>query len=519
MTTANSGGVGDLYLSFLGSVNARVYDYALSSALSQPELWDPSPAIRQDPACYDKLRKDPVISLAFYYRKLLSAGTRWNLIPRGRDKPDRDAAKLVESWLRELEGFTLLRFNLSEAIVQGSRWARVYLEEREIATPLGRGKWVVPAYARDVDKRRFRQARREVSQDDYLAPALADKGASWPWEVYRPEKRVWEDAYDLSDGDDDSLWIHHVVDDSESSLGYGNGLADDLIVFAWAKSQLIQYMLGWTERWGQGGFVIAKIASAIQGQLAGGRYENTKTSILDALKKMRSEHVFATPKDDEITIVEPSSVGIDFILQCIRYLDSAMTRRVLFAELPTGGAQEAGSLARAREEGDSTETAMIHDRALLDEALTRDLITALWERNFDRLPESLKTVCIPDFSLLTQKKFDASKRVDDIVKLLNAGVALRKDEVYEAIQFSMPSEDDDVFGPDDVPSIQQAKADTEALRASNGGPKGDGESGANKDEDTPDAQAKAAEKEIEKERNQMRARGRAIGNAPVPGGV
>jgi len=312
------GGASQLF-GFLSSINGELYGQALSSALSQYRIWDPSFALARDVEAYEKLNRDPVVSHATYLRKLGAAGTRWAIVPVAPSALAGAAAKLTEAALSELDDFLALRFNLGEGIVQGSRWARVWWETRRVPLPEGvvrrdgqpaaEVELVCPVVHRDVDKRRFRQyrvTRPDVEKTpqgvDENGELSFEKVAEYPWQVWRPVQRVWQDKDLVDDG---GTWVHHVVDDTENSLGSGNGVADALFTAAWARGQVIQYMLSGLERWSQGGILIAELQTMIAGELNGARYEAAKAQITKILQAAMRSGVVVVPQGDKVSITAP----------------------------------------------------------------------------------------------------------------------------------------------------------------------------------------------------------------------
>lgn len=474
--------VGGVYAGLLGSLNSDLYPWALLSAYQQQRLYDPSFALRQDADFYDKLRRDPRIAHALYYRKLLAAGKTWHLEPASNDPRDVQKASLVEALLKNMQGFALLRFQLTEAIVAGSRWARAFFEARDVELPgVPSRRWIVPAWARDVDKRRMRQYRQEApvasvekkwtdAAGTEHASARVEHHADFPWQVHRTGQGWWEDVASNVDGateaEGPACWLHHVVDDHEGALGYGSGLADDLAVSFWAKSQLLQHGLAFTERWGEGGLLVAELQAMLGGDFAGAEYAARRDALVASLKKSRSEHVVGIAAGDKVTVVEPSGEGYKAILEFIRYLDDGMVQRILFSLLPTGSQGDTGSLARAEEEGNSRTLVTAHDRTLLEETLTVGLVGELCRLNEETFAElGLGGRPTPRFELLSEEEDNPTEQTEIICKLLEKGVPLKQDEVYKRTGFTPPAPEDAVFVLDPATGTVVAKLGSPAKAA------------------------------------------------------
>lgn len=454
---------GGLYFSLLGNVSNYIFGQALSSALSQYRVWDPSFALRQDVEILEKLNRDTVVAHALAYRRLLIAGTGWFLQPSSNDPKDVQLAAIMTALLEELPGFGLALWNLTEAEVAGMRAGRLYCDDDEALTladtevPMF---WVRPTALQDVDKRRFMQAR--IDRGD-AAPkekqVLGKDGATelqtttehrvdYPWLFWRPNQRVWVDAETL-DEDAESphkAWVTHIVDNAENFLGYGHGLADDLYEYVYFKEQLLQYALAWCRRWGQGGFIVAKIASLVGGQLSGQAYTQQRDQVIADLQAMASRDVIAHPDTQEIEVLEPQAANVAFVLELVRYCDEGITRRCLGSILPTGGSEGSGSLARAKEEATSTALMVAHGRMLLEETISRDLVKVLWKlnaANWEIL--GLEGRRAPKFKIRQEREYDPAKEVDSAVKLVQAGIPILKKELYSRIGYSVPLPGDDVF--------------------------------------------------------------------------
>jgi hypothetical protein len=471
---ADGVGGGSQLFGFLSSINGELYGQALSSAMSQYRIWDPSFALARDVEAYEKLNRDPVCSHAFFLRKLGAAGTRWAIVPSAPSPVAGAAAKLTEAAVGKLRDFLALRFNLGEGIVQGSRWARLWWETRRLPLPKDvaiRGQpgakhvdLICPVVHRDVDKRRFRQYRVErpdvnrtpegVNEDGELS---YEKTVDYPWQVWRPVQRVWQDKDRVDDG---GSWVHHLVDDNENSLGSGNGVADPLFTSAWARGQVIQYMLAGMEKWSQGGIMVAEIQASIQGDLAGGRYEQAKAAIVKILKAELRSGVVVVPQGDKVSLVAPSEAWLNECITVLQYFDGVITQRVLLSVLPSGGGGDKGSLARAQEEGGTQMRVTLHDRARIQDTLDADLIGTFWARNAETLAllevmgEPLDTAAPGSIRIGSDGAREALAAAPQLCQVATIA-PIRRDEFYERLGLTPPSpEDETIYLP-----VQQATAD------------------------------------------------------------
>jgi hypothetical protein len=453
---------GGLYFSLLGNLSSYLYAQALTTALAQQRTWDPSYALRQDVEILEKLSRDAVTSHALRYRRLLIAGTGWFLEPASADPKDLKVAEVLTGLLEELPSFGLAIYNLTEAEVASARYARLYCDDDQALELADEPPmfWVRPTALQDVDKRRFLQQRIDRGDTDPKDTKVYGKDGAlqlqqtvehrvdYPWSFWRPNQRAWVDAETLDEDADAPIkqWVSHIVDNAENFLGYGHGLADDLYHYVWMKEQLLQYVLAWCERWGQGGFLVAKVETLVGGQLSAENYTKQRDQIITDLNAMRSRNALAVPTTQEVQVLEPQAANVAFVMECVRYCDEGITRLCLGSILPTGGSEGTGSLARAKEEATSTALMVAHGRMLLEEDLTRDLVRVLWKlnaANWEIL--GLEGRRPSKFKIRQEREYDPKQEVDSAIALVQAGIPILKKELYSRIKYSMPLPGDDVF--------------------------------------------------------------------------
>ena len=130
----------------------------------------------------------------------------------------------------------------------------------------------------------------------------------------------------------------------------------------------------------------------------------------------------------------------------LNYLDGAIMSTALGATLPFGVGEGVGSLARAEVEREVSEGFLQYDRELLDEHLTRKLVKLFVDLNWSNLVElGLENARLPKFVTTQQPREDPNAKIGVISQALTAGISLRKDEVYDALGFTPPADDEDVF--------------------------------------------------------------------------
>lgn len=436
----------------LGSLNSQgdLYARSLGAALRSYRLNDPDYALRQDAQVYERMRHDPVIGFALRLRKLLAAGRDWYMEPAGSEQQDRLFAKILEDGLRHIEYFDAARFNLAEAIIAGSRWARIEGELKSCRLGgLEPRQWVVPTRLLDVDKRRFRQFPVERGWKERRVPVLGADGTvteqvvqervrEWVWQLFRPLQQHWEEI----DRDD---YVRHINDDREDNLGYGGGLASELYHFWYAKEVVLQHGLQYIERWSQG-FLIAKVETLRDGNASLPTSDDRMAKWLTVLEKMRSRHVLVHDARDSIDVKDAPQGGWDAALEALKYLDGAMRVAVLGSTLPTQADVKGGSYALADVQAAVTNALTRFDQAGEEESLRRDLIGWFVRHNWPTLVSlGLQTCQLPFLKIREDRKDNHEARANVIVAMLNAGLKIRAAEVYPQVGLTPPMEGDELL--------------------------------------------------------------------------
>lgn len=431
--------------------NSDFYARALGHVLRAQRLYDPSYALTRDPDVYDRMRRDAVIAFALRYRKLLAAGRDWYLEPASADPKDRLLLKILEDLLKELEHFDTARFNLSEAIIAGSRWAKIRgeLKVMKVAN-LPESEWYVVRELDDVDKRRMRfqpvdlpQIRETViqqSSQNEIPSVRMTQRKEWRWQAWRPLQNQWEEI-------DRGEWVHHVYDDREDTLGYGGGLADELYNYWFAKEVTLQHGLQYLERWSQG-IVLAMVDTLRDGKASSPVSSVRTTEWLDALHKMRSRHVLVADAKDRLEVKDAPTGGWQAAMEMLRYLDGAMRVAILGSELPTSSDATGGSFAMAEVQQDTTEALSRFDQVGIEETLRRDVLGWLFRKNYVML-DALGLGCctLPYVKLREGRRDNAEVRADVLLKARQAKLEIRRDEAYAQLGFSPPAPGDAILSP------------------------------------------------------------------------
>ena len=402
-------------------------------------IYDPDFATLQDLEIWEKINRDPVARHAIAQRIHSVAGRSWNIAPAD---PDDEAcilaAKVIEDMLRNLPRFEPARLALAKAVFRGRSYAYITGKRGpQDFGGIGTQSWWYPTRLQDIDPRRIRYV---PIRDDQGALVRTDT------EYYSLDVMGRFDESRHGDGwvpADRRALIEVVYDDEETRLGYGRGLLESMYFSFYYKGQLLRMGLQGAGRWAMG-LLVGKVAPDAAGS-ASKTNENIRDSLRDELKKHRTDHVLTMDARDELEVHESTGSGHKIVTDLIEMANREMTQLALGSVLPTGGGGDVGSNARAKVEQESTEVLVQYDAKLLHGALTNDLIGAIWRfnrRRFDALcPGARMPKMVP-----VQEMIDEPEKAVLIAKtLLEMGVPLAKQQVYEKTGFSQPREGDDVF--------------------------------------------------------------------------
>ncbi len=447
------------------NVSGLLYTRAFAAAYRR-YLWinDPDYAHTADPEAWFKVRRDPVIKHAIDRRKMAAAGTEWQIVPASDREVDQRAAELLEALVRQIRRFSQARNNMGEAIFRGSSWHRIEGQWRSWQAPEDDQirRWWLPTQLRHVDRWRFRVARYDPARATQNLPPNPVDPIHTRWEFFSLAANDW-----IVLPEKERRWfVRSVFEDLEETFGYGRGLLQSIYFFWRAKEVVLTQGLAGVERWAQG-----LLSVGIDGARPGDT-DRTNDEVADEwieqLSKHRSEHVIVHDKRDEIQVHAASGTGHQMVKDFLTYLDESITQLILFSVLPTGGGEGTGSLARARVEQESAESSFQADRGSNEEDLQCSLIELVWQLN----ERTIRQVLLEEghtedprcgqIQLMAPKIFDPQEQIQVIVQALQAGIPLRRDEVYERLGFTMPDDDDDVLSGQD-PSAMGGAGGLEGL--------------------------------------------------------
>ncbi len=415
------------------------YVHELSSIYGR-DFWidDPDFALASDDEIYAKLERDPVVYHALQLRTLTVAGQQWHLEPPTDEPEDKALARWLEELLGKIRDFSQARMLLFRGgLLSGRGYGWIRGERRRLSIDGNKAEKIwVPLSIEHQDKRSFRY-------DAIHGEHVEGKGRSTArqlkfWSI-REDKWVALRQHELR------ALIQMKYMNRADRLGYGQGIAVPLYLYFRAKGLAWQDWMAGGERWGQGGIVTARIDAMEKGSTDRSN-DDIQDEWLDTIEKMRSRHALVFDKADEVDVIEPSSTGVMIPADIIEYCDKAITRLILGAIRPTGADTDTGARAQAEVEQESTDVLTQYDRAQLDEALTDHLVKCVFDLNRPAIRAAgLAKAAMPKFVSSMERKADPQKAMATIGPALQAGIPLKRSEVYEKLGLQPPAEDDEVF--------------------------------------------------------------------------
>lgn len=411
-----------------------IYVHQLASMVSTGRAHDQSIALARDPNIYEKLRLDATVAHLIQVRKHMVAGSRWQLEPASNADVDKKGAEVMERILDiGVKRFATARFDLTEAIFTGSAFARITGKQRflTIFDGIPRQFWL-PEELIDVDRRRFDKIY--ITEKD---PVTGEPAVRVQWRMFDYLKNDWVNW------DHPEWYVKNVYNDYEETLGYGAGLIDSMYFYWRAKEILWKAGLQGAERWALG-FMVAKVDNARDAS-SGKTNQQIVNSFMNELEKQRSQHYFIMDKVDELEVLPGPGQGSEIVERLINYCDMQLRLLVLGSNLPTQ-ATGGGSYNLAEVQQGTTDTLVKYDRSLLAEALTNDLLALTWNVNRPALVSlGLGAAEMPKLTILDERRSDPKMMAEVTKTILDAGIPLKADEVYELLGRTQPGPGDEVI--------------------------------------------------------------------------
>lgn len=406
-------------------------------ALKRLQTWldDPDQALKVDSEFYEKVQRELVISSALSYRQHLVAGTSRGVSLHPGDEESSFLVPIYQRALDHVARFSSARFNLARAFFAGTAvavihgtWARLLMPGDWTVR-----RWWVPTHLEDVDKGRLR-----VEFGD-------DRTQRWTlFDVYR-------EAWVVLDETNQHMVIWHQYDTADRHLGFGGGLAAQLVYYWTVKTLLLEALSSGASRIGFG-WIHARIKNLLGAASATDltTYSTLVDQVIAQVEKQRSHNVFVSDMDAvELDAFAPpgaNNARSNIVMESLNYVDRVLTTRILGSVLPTGGGDQAqGSMARAQVEKQSEGSLIAYDRETLAESLGAlcRCFRVCNERNLRAM--GVWDMTDPEFHLGIEKP-DPQVAGASLDRVAKYQIPVRKTDVYEALEgFSQPDANDDVM--------------------------------------------------------------------------
>lgn len=416
------------------SVNDALYDYGLSVQYRSQWIYEQDLPLSKEPDIWEIVRRDPVIMSAMD-RRSRNVVRPWRVESgkNSRNKKDKVYASVCEDGLSNITRFNVSRRRIAEAAFLGRTYAFIEWEKRVCSladTP--EMEWMIPVNLRDIDRRRIRAVA------DWDTSKRVKTGVHY--EMFDTNTNQW---VKLSREFMSSM-VSYIYSDTEDRLGYGRGLLEATYFYHFMKTTAIEKIQQGIDRWANG--IVIGVIDPERNASVSKTNEQLRTGMKTLLRQMRSEHIMVVQKGDEIQVVETSGAGHEITTNWVHYLDETLERLYNGSVLPSGQGTDKGSMARAQVEADVTEAFYQADREDLDDVTDRDLLGAFIRQNQINLEKlGFASAKRPHFTSEQTKRQDPMLEIQVIEKAHNIGLDLVEEEVYEAINKSVPGPDDNTF--------------------------------------------------------------------------
>ena len=399
-----------------------------------PFLYDPDLSRLRDPDTWSKIMVDDDFRPAWMQRLAKVVRREWRMEPADESEPAARKAKLIEAIIRGGKGLYVARRHFAHAAMWG--YAPVWTEgTRELAVVDGIiGEWWLPKEFKSLDYRQI-VLKSEATRDP-------KDGTSHVSVI--PLMSTIEDGSFLPVNSPECLSLFVWGNDTLDRKGYGRGLDEPVYVLCWVKAAARSIFLQGYEKWANGIVDVAMDAAA-HGTTAQDN-ETVADQHATAVSSMRALGYFIHDKRDEIKILAGNGEGTRSGLDLLRYLGEAITRVVLNSILTSGQASGAGSLARAGEEGQTTDDVLDADRDMIDDVITDRIVKLIDERNEPMWAQlGLSGVEPGRFSSIGDEDEDPEKFGRVVESAQKAGLKISEDEAYRRFGLRKPAADEKIL--------------------------------------------------------------------------
>lgn len=408
----------------------------MTTLFSLIRIDDPDFALANDVKAIEKIRRDAVVQQLVLYRKHMVAGRKWHLEPGDETPEARELAKILEWLLKKTFDFTTARYRLADAVFLGLACEKMVGNVKEMKVPLSVSDrlggaripfWYIHRF-KDIDKRRLRK--------EYMDTGPYRR--EYYWTIFNVHAHTWRRIPDINQ------YVMHTYNDEEDTYGFGRGLNEAIFYYWRGKAFVLKYAQQYAETFAKP-WIYAGLADMK------GRADQLSTrasSWLNLLKKTRGGNVVVGSKEDNVEFMQAPTAGQQVLMELIKYFDESLTRLIVGSILGVREGQPGlGSGREADVHQSTTEVYINYDRAILEETLTRWVVTALLEANYTIFENAGLTDCEPpQFKIDSQTQDPALEVLQQVQLAQSVGMRLSLQQVYERTGWKMPSDDEPVLG-------------------------------------------------------------------------
>lgn len=353
----------------------------------------------KDPAILDKLARDPAIQHAVQIRKAKVLEQPWKITGDPRYSEKLKAFDLLDQGL----------FWALDAIMTG-RTVTVWDDEYETIENIKCNR----LYRKNVSK--------TANEEDFR------------WFIQYPN--ATRDGYEVKPG----RHLLHIVDNRDGQLGFGFGLNEALYHLYKFRTELLKYQMRYYYRFGTPTLTLAYDIQAIRSHSAA---SDEVRAMTQELEKSSAGDFLAYDKRHSLEFKEPArGIGQDFV-RTQDWIDRQIRKLILGTALSTD-VGDSGSYTLGKKQYENLDAIITLDRKLLSASINKWLLTPWWVADGQPGPRPKMEFFEPDQGLDSEQINANVSRLNYCAENIINGkpIQLLEHEVYQALGFTMPTEND-----------------------------------------------------------------------------
>jgi len=392
---------------------------------------------------YEAYKQDLIIKSNIDHLTLCASGQDWYIEPE--NKKDAQAAAIVETGLKKIEGFNHARKSLSMSAFEGLTLQKKCWSYGNEEICGIRGKWSIPRSLEEVSSRRLRIERSVGNRDQCY----------WTiWKSNLDRYVILESQPEAQHSLHDYVWSFW---EKEEANPYGEGLAHILFSTAYIKSKILQYRASLAERWGKEPWIKAKLdlsAGILADTVLGPQFQSVSsraTEAMEVFKKMRAGKILVQAGEDDFDLIETGAANDGILDNFLRYLDELLAIGILGATLTTQSGS-GHSFAQSQTHQTTIDARAEYLKNRIENDYSKYLITDFVRRNWMHfvrigLPGKLNFKIRSE----SQSKIERENKKEYVSLVIDKQIPVEEAELYETIGFGVPKPDSKIF----ISTIQQ----------------------------------------------------------------